>query len=101
MAPIAFGRSLAVAVAAAIVLILPSPALAQQVGVKGGINSASLTLGDEEGPDISRVIGAIAGVWVRTPSTGRFSFQVEGLYAGKGATIEAGELRVDLRLHYV
>jgi len=88
-------------VVVAVFLICPSSAPAQEIGVKAGVNSASLTPEEDEDPDLSRHIGPIGGGWVRTPSTGRFSFQVEGLYSEKGVKFEAAGFRSEVRLGYV
>ena len=68
-------RHFACGVIAAMLLILPAPASGQEIGVKAGVNFASLTPEEDEEPDISRRVGAVGGVWVRTPPTARFSFQ--------------------------
>jgi hypothetical protein len=85
-------------------MILPASAFAQQVGVKAGINSASLTPEEDEDPDISRRLGPIGGVWVGTALTSRFSFQVEGLFSEKGVKFDSGELGfggAEVRLRYL
>src|SRR6185436_17878976 len=81
------GHSLVRALVATVFLILPESALAQQVGVKAGVNFASLT--PEEGaPDTSRRRGPVGGVWVRIAPSTRVSLQVEGLFSEKGAKLE-------------
>lgn len=70
--------------AAAAFVILPAATFAQEVGVKAGLNFASLTPLEGETPDITRRLGPVGGVWVRTPSAGRVSFQAEGLFSEKG-----------------
>jgi len=70
--------------AAAVFLILPAYAFAQQVGVKAGINFASLPPEEDENPDIPPRLGPVGGVWVRTAPANRFSFQAEGLFSEKG-----------------
>jgi hypothetical protein len=70
--------------AAATVVILSASAVAQEVGVKAGLNSASITPLEDETPDITRRLGPVGGVWVRTPLAGRISVQVEGLFSEKG-----------------
>jgi hypothetical protein len=71
--------------AAAAFVILPAATFAQEVGVKAGLNSAWLTPLEDETPDITRRLGPVGGVWVRTPSARRVSFQAEGLFSEKGA----------------
>jgi hypothetical protein len=92
---------------AAVLLIFPASAFAQEVGVKAGANFASLTPEEDEDPDTSRRLGLLAGVWVRTPSTTRFSFQAEGLFSEKGVVFDgipidpAAVLSVDVRVRYI
>ena len=100
MAPVLSGRGLAYAVVAAFGLMLPAFASAQQIGVKGGVNFASLTPEEDEDPDLSRRIGAVAGVWFRTIPARRFSFQVEGLIAEKGVKFKALEFSSEVALRY-
>jgi hypothetical protein len=92
---------------AAVLLIFPASAFAQEIGVKAGANFASLTPEEDEDPDTSRRLGLLAGVWVRTPSTSRLSFQVEGLFSEKGVVFDgipvdpAEFLSVDVRVRYI
>ena len=60
---------------AAVFLILPASAFAQELGIKAGVNFASLTPEEDEDPDTSRRPGFVGGVWFRTASTTRFSFR--------------------------
>jgi len=48
------GRLLSDVFAAAVFVIVPASALAQQVGIKAGANFASLTPEENEDPDTSR-----------------------------------------------
>jgi outer membrane protein with beta-barrel domain len=92
------------AVVATVLLILPTSALAQQVGVTAGANLASLTPEEDEDPDTSRRLGPVGGVWVRMASSSRLSFQVEGLFSEKGVKVEAPAIGVDsadVRLRYL
>jgi hypothetical protein len=87
--------------AAAAILILPTSALAQQVGVKAGINFASLPPEEDEHPDIPPRLGPVAGVWVRTPPAGRLSFQVEGLFSEKGVHWNfSPDVSIEIRIRY-
>jgi len=90
-------------VVAAGLLILPSSAPAQEIGVKAGANFAWLTPEEDEDPDISRRPGLVAGGWIRWPRPGRFSFQAEGLFSEKGVKVDAPALDTsfDLRIRYV
>ena len=77
-------RVLRAACAASAILIHPSLGHAQEVGVKAGINSASLTPEEDEDPDMSRRIGFVGGGWFRWPLSSCFSLQAEGLFSDKG-----------------
>ena len=72
--------------AATAILLLPVLADAQEVGVKAGMNSASLTPEEDEDPETSRRIGFVGGGWIRWPVSARFSFQAEALVSEKGVT---------------
>lgn len=90
-----------------VLLVLPSSAFAQQLGIKAGVNFASLTPEEDESPETSRRPGLVAGVWFRTPSTTRVSFQTEGLFSEKGVKFdrllfdEDSFASVDLRVRYI
>ena len=71
--------------AASAFVILPGATVAQEVGVKAGLNAASLTPLEDETPDITRRLGPVGGVWIRTPSARRVSFQADGLFSEKGS----------------
>ena len=90
---------------AAACTMVPATALAQQIGVKGGINFASLTPEEDEDPDTSRRRGPVGGVWVGTPLGTGFSLQVEGLFSEKGVTFNALPIaevgKADVRVRYV
>ena len=78
-----------------------TPAFAQQVGVKAGINASSLTPLEDQDPEISRRLGPVAGVWVRTPLVGRLSFQGEGLFSEKGGEWAFGpDIEIKFRVRY-
>jgi len=101
-------HTLARAVCAGVLFaLLPALAEAQEIGVKAGINSASLTAEEDEDPDTSRRVGFVGGAWVRMPLTPGFSFQAEGLFAEKGVTFNvpagfgAGGGEVAVRLRYL
>ena len=95
-------QSFVYGLATALLLILPSPAPAQELGVKAGVNSASLTPEEDEDPDTSRRLGLVAGAWVRIGGASRVSFQAEGLFSEKGVTFEApGDDFFDVRVRYI
>jgi hypothetical protein len=88
--------------AVAIFLILPASASAQQVGVKAGINFASLPPEEDEHPDIPPRLGPLGGVWVRAAPGNRFSFQAEGLFTEKGTHWNFGpEVSIEIRIRYI
>jgi hypothetical protein len=95
-------RTLVQTVVAGTLLIVPFAARAQEVGVKVGANSASLTPEEDEDPETSRRLGLVAGFWIRTPPSSRVSFQVEGLFSEKGVKVEApgSDNSFDLRIRY-
>jgi len=92
-------------VCASAFLIVPTLVHAQEVGVKAGINSASLTPEEGEDPEISRRIGFVGGGWIRWPLSPRFTLQTEGLFSEKGVTFgipsiegfRAGESEIRVR----
>jgi opacity protein-like surface antigen len=85
-------------------LLHPAGAAAQEtaVGVKGGLNIASLEL-DAAGFDVSPDSrpGFVAGVFVRHDLRDRFGVQVEGLYTQKGAKLDEFGVDIDLRIDYL
>lgn len=89
------GRVLSAVFAAAVFVIVPAFALAQQVGVKAGVNFASLTPEEDDEPDSSRRLGLVAGIWINTTSTTRFSVQAEGLFSEKGVKFNNLPIDVD------
>jgi hypothetical protein len=91
--------------AVAVFLFFAAPAaFAQQVGVKAGVNFASLIPEEDEDPELSRRRGLVAGVWVRAPRPARFSIQVEGLFSEKGVRFDGSSLgldgEADIRIRY-
>ena len=87
--------------AAALLLSVSAPAFAQQVGVKGGVNFASLPPEEDETPDIPPRLGFVGGVWFRTPSA-RVSFQAEGLFSEKGTHWNfSPDVSIEIRIRYI
>ncbi|HUF24710.1 MAG TPA: porin family protein [Vicinamibacterales bacterium] len=84
---------------------LPLPVFAQEGGLKAGLNLASWSEQDpEEGVELSRRTGLVAGGWLRTPERSRVSFQIEALYSEKGASLTVDmfdEIDAEVRLRYV
>ena len=93
-------------VAAAVLLIVPASAFAQQVGVKAGINYAYLLPEeDDEAHFYSWRPGPVAGVWFGVPLTTRFPFQAEVLFSEKGVRFDGRAVGldsdVDIRIRYL
>jgi hypothetical protein len=83
-------------------VILPAATFAQEVGVKAGLNFASLTPLEDEDPDIGLRLGPVAGVWVRLPTDGRVTFQGEALFSEKGSHWEfPGFAAWEYRVRYI
>ena len=85
MVPISACRFARSVIAAAGFVMLPGATVAQELGVKAGVNIAWLTPLEDQTPDITPRLGPVGGVWVRTPSTGRISIQIEALFSEKGS----------------
>jgi hypothetical protein len=96
-------HSLVYAAIGAIVLILPPPAPAQEIGVKAGANFASITPAEDQAPDSTWRPGLVAGAWVRMAPASRVSFQIEGLFSEKGIKYNAFDFidSAELRLRYL
>lgn len=105
--PVSIHRAARTVFAAVVFLILPASAFAQQIGVTAGVNFASLTPEEDESPDTSRRPGFVGGIWFRTPSTARFSFQAEGLFSEKGVKFDNVPVdedhlgSIDIRVRYL
>lgn len=94
-------RLLPVCLAFAVLLAVPASTFGQEVGVKAGINSASLTPLEDQEPDVTRRLGPVVGIWVRTAPQGRWSFQGEGLFTEKGVEWAFGpDINVKIRVRY-
>ncbi len=90
------------AVFGAVFLILPVAAFAQEIGVKAGVNFASLPPEEDESPDIPPRLGPVGGVWVRTSPANRFSFQAEGLFSEKGTHWNfSPDVSIEIRVRYI
>lgn len=89
------------AVLGGVFLILPVSAFAQEIGVKAGVNFASLPPEEDETPDIPPRVGPVGGVWIRTSPASRVSFQVEGLFSEKGTHWNfSPDVSVEIRIRY-
>jgi hypothetical protein len=84
-----------VSAVATLVLFFPVSAFAQEVGIKAGVNFASLTPEEDEDPDTSRRVGLVAGGWFRPSAAARVSFQAEALFTEKGVKFDSVPFEVD------
>jgi Outer membrane protein beta-barrel domain len=90
------------AVFTGVLLILPVSAFAQEIGVKAGVNFASLPPEEDEHPDIPPRLGPVGGVWIRTAPANRFSFQAEGLFSEKGTHWDfSPDVSIEIRVRYI
>jgi hypothetical protein len=84
---------------------VPLSAYAQEVGIKGGANFATMSGAEDAFVDITRRVGLIGGVWVRTAVGRPVSFQVEALVSEKGfkfgGEMEGITVSGNLRIRYV
>ena len=91
------------AMAVAVSAVLPAVAAAQSpvtIGVKGGVNVATLKF-DEDNEDVKSKVGAVAGLFLSKAINDKVGFRVEGLFSQKGAKdAESGE-DAKLKLTYV
>ena len=95
-------RRVARVVFGGVFLILPVSALAQEIGVKAGVNFASLPPEEDETPDIPPRLGPVGGIWVRTSPANRLSFQAEGLFSEKGTHWDfSPDVSIWIRIRYL
>lgn len=82
-------RASILALAFAAIVALPAIAAAQSpvtIGVKGGVNLATLKLEDDpDNPDIKSLVGAVGGLFLGKQINDTFGFRLEGLFSQKGA----------------
>jgi hypothetical protein len=80
-----------------------SAAMAQGVGggVKGGVIFATLSDDSSQDVDLDTRTGIVAGAFVTWPIRERISFQVEVLYAQKGAAFNQAGIKATTELDYV
>lgn len=94
-------RARVLSLAIALMVIVPAAAQAQMspvsAGIKGGINSASLSSDTDE--NIDRLIGGVGGVFVGREINKNVGLQLEGLYSMRGAKAEGGDVK--LKLNYI
>jgi hypothetical protein len=92
---------------AALVILPLSTALAQspvlppqRFGITAGINSSTISGGDD-GTDVSRRTGFMAGVFMVVPVTPTFSAQPEALFTMKGAKAEDAGFSATVKINYL
>jgi hypothetical protein len=82
-------RASILALAFAAIVTLPAIAAAQTpltIGVKGGVNIATLKVeDDEDNPDIKSLVGAVGGLFLGQQINDTIGWRVEGLFSQKGA----------------
>lgn len=83
----------------------PAQAQTRQVGIKAGVNAASLAVegADDDGEYNERKIGWLAGGFAVLPVTGPLAVQLEALFSQKGAQLSVDEpnLVFSLELDYL
>ena len=75
------------------------------MGVKGGVNLATVSVGDEAAEDPTTSIGFYAGAYVNFPVSGSFRFQPELIFSRQGCKSEinvgSSNLEDKLTLNYI
>ena len=92
------------AAAAVGVFLLPGSVAAQDVliGLKGGINSATVSFDPEEADlETSSTTGLVAGLFAEFGISDMFAIRPEGLYSGKGVEGTQGTTAIELELTYI
>lgn len=94
-------RARVLSLAIALMVIVPAAAKAQMspvsAGIKGGINSATLSSDTED--DLDQLIGGVGGVFIGRDINKNFGLQLEGLYSMRGAKAEGGAAKI--KLNYI
>ena len=98
-------RASILALAFGAIVTLPAIAAAQSpltVGVKGGVNIATLKIDDDEdNPDIKSKIGAVGGLFVGKQINDNIGWRLEGLFSQKGAKDEEAGDDFKFKLTYI
>jgi hypothetical protein len=97
-------RHLSIVATLALLGAAPAPARAQglEVGVKGGLNVATITFsGNDAGPSLDPRIGAVVGGFVTLPIAAWIEVQPEVLYAMKGGTLDDRGVESHVDLDYL
>jgi len=84
----------------AYVLMLPEVSFAQtpsavSFGIKGGVNSSTVKIADQDEDQWGRRTGAVGGFWVNRGLAGQLGLQIEGLFSVRGARFDHGDNRVE------
>lgn len=90
--------------AAAIVgLLVPAGVAAQGVliGVKGGVNSATISLDGDDIPESTSKSGFVGGVFAQFNLGSTFAIRPEGLLSNKGLKISAEGIDADVTARYI
>jgi hypothetical protein len=94
-------RARVLSLAIALMVIVPAAAKAQMspvsAGIKGGINSATLSSDTDE--DLDRLTGGVGGVFIGRDINKNFGLQLEGLYSMRGAKADGGDAKI--KLNYI
>ena len=99
-------RRIPAILAAAVLLIVPALASAQEVGVKAGINSTYFLPEEEDEAHFYKWRrGPVGGVWFGVPLTDRFPLQVEVLFSEKGVRFDGRDVGLnvvaDVQIRYL
>lgn len=96
-------RARVLSFAIALMVIVPAAAKAQMspvsAGIKGGINSATLSSDADLNDDLSQLIGGVGGVFVGRDINKNVGLQLEALYSMRGAKAEGGDAKI--KLNYI
>lgn len=91
--------------ALAVVVMVPAVAKAQMspvsFGVKAGLNSASLSTDADEGDELDRRTGLLAGLFAGRQVNKNFGLQLEGLYSMRGAKFQEDEGEASINLNFI
>ena len=83
-----------------LLLVASTPAAAQTLGVKGGVNLATQT-SEDGGSALDPRAGLVAGAFIRLPLASWLDLQVEGLYAMKGAKLDFLGVKSTVAIDYL
>jgi opacity protein-like surface antigen len=96
-------RARVLSLAIALMVIVPAAAKAQMspvsAGIKGGINSASLSSDADENDDLRRLTAGVGGIFIGRDINKNVGLQFEALYSMRGAKAEGGDAKI--KLNYI